>query len=146
MTTLDQPGSGCLRVIHIWGTVITVDVRDAVAPEAIDGVVSWFERVDEIFSTWRDDSEVSRLARGAQSSSGTAPVATNPAARPATVPSIQLGNALFVPVESVLSGISPQGPATTRCVPSPPSTAIAATPAARSVSDRSTQCRPKCTT
>ena len=54
---------GSLRVIHIWGTAITVDVRDPVGPEAVDRVCAWFQRVDDIFSTWRADSEVSRLAR-----------------------------------------------------------------------------------
>ena len=44
--------------------MITVDVRDAVAPDAVDAVYRWFHRVDELFSTWRDDSEVSRLAHG----------------------------------------------------------------------------------
>ena len=54
---------GSLRVMHIWGTAITIDVRDPVAIEAVDGVCTWFQRVDDIFSTWRADSEVSRLAR-----------------------------------------------------------------------------------
>ena len=39
------------------------------------------------------------------------------------------GKALFVPVESAQSGTSPHSRATSRWVPSPPSTAIAATPA-----------------
>jgi thiamine biosynthesis lipoprotein len=55
---------GCLRVLHIWGTAITVDVRDPIVPEAVDGVFAWFQRVDAIFSTWRADSEISRLSRG----------------------------------------------------------------------------------
>ena len=55
---------GCLRVLHIWGTAITVDVRDPIVPEAVDGVFAWFQRVDDIFSTWRADSEISRLSRG----------------------------------------------------------------------------------
>jgi FAD:protein FMN transferase len=54
---------GSLRVIHIWGTAITVDVRDRVGPEVVDQVCAWFQRVDDIFSTWRADSEISRLAR-----------------------------------------------------------------------------------
>ena len=49
--------------MHIWGTAITIDVRDPVPPEVVDGVCAWFQRVDDIFSTWRADSEVSRLAR-----------------------------------------------------------------------------------
>jgi FAD:protein FMN transferase len=51
------------RVEHIWGTAITIDVRDDVCPSLLDDLVAWFHRVDDLFSTWRDDSEVSRLAR-----------------------------------------------------------------------------------
>jgi len=55
---------GFLRVMHIWGTAISLDVRDEVEPAIGDEVFAWFCRVDEIFSTWRPDSEVSRVARG----------------------------------------------------------------------------------
>jgi thiamine biosynthesis lipoprotein len=54
---------GTRRVVHTWGTAITVDIRDRVAPEVVDGVCAWFRRVDDIFSTWRSDSEISRLSR-----------------------------------------------------------------------------------
>ncbi len=47
-----------------WGTAIGVDVRDAIDPDVVDDVYRWFERVDDLFSTWRDDTEISRLARG----------------------------------------------------------------------------------
>ena len=53
------------------------------------------------------------------------PVATSPVAIPATVVSRISGNALFVPVESAQIGTSPHARATTRCVPSPPSTTMA---------------------
>lgn len=47
------------------GTVITVDVRDADLTEsAMDAVFAWFHDVDETFSTFRTDSEISRLSRG----------------------------------------------------------------------------------
>jgi thiamine biosynthesis lipoprotein len=47
------------------GTVITVDVRDTDLPEsAMDAVFAWFHDVDATFSTFRIDSEISRLARG----------------------------------------------------------------------------------
>jgi len=52
------------RVEEIWGTMIGVDVRDDVAPAVIDDVFAWFARVDELFRTWRDDSEIVRLAAG----------------------------------------------------------------------------------
>ena len=53
-----------VRVEHIWGTAIGVDVRDEVSTETLDDVFAWFRRVDDLFSTWRDDSEISRIGRG----------------------------------------------------------------------------------
>ena len=55
---------GTRRVEPMWGTVISVDVRDRVGSELLDDVFTWFGRVDDLFSTWRDDSEISRLGRG----------------------------------------------------------------------------------
>ena len=53
-----------LSVRPIWGTVIRIEIRDAIADAALDDVWKWFERVDDLFCTWRADSEISRLARG----------------------------------------------------------------------------------
>ena len=54
-----------MRAEPVMGTVITVDVRDADMPEsAMDAVFAWFHDVDETFSTFRPDSEISRLSRG----------------------------------------------------------------------------------
>lgn len=44
--------------------MIGVDVREPVADELVDALFCWFDRVDVLFSTWRDDSEISRLGRG----------------------------------------------------------------------------------
>jgi thiamine biosynthesis lipoprotein len=52
------------RVEELWGTAIGVEVVDDVEPEVVDALYRWFERVDELFSTWRDDSEISRIGRG----------------------------------------------------------------------------------
>jgi FAD:protein FMN transferase len=52
------------RVEQQWGTAIGVDVRDSIDPSVVDHVYYWFERIDDLFSTWRDDTEISRLARG----------------------------------------------------------------------------------
>ena len=52
------------RVEQQWGTAIGVDVRDGIDPGVVDDVYRWFERIDDLFSTWRDDTEISRLARG----------------------------------------------------------------------------------
>jgi thiamine biosynthesis lipoprotein len=56
-----------------WGTVISVDVRDAIAADDIDDLFEWFGRVDELFSTWRPETEISRLARGEVDIAGTQP-------------------------------------------------------------------------
>jgi len=48
----------------MWGTVITVDVRDPIDQRVVDGVFAWFRRVDDLFSTWRADTEISRIGRG----------------------------------------------------------------------------------
>jgi thiamine biosynthesis lipoprotein len=39
-------------------------VGDDVPAAVLDDVFGWFARVDELFSTWRDDSEIVRIARG----------------------------------------------------------------------------------
>ena len=52
------------HVRQLWGTAISLDVRQPCPPEVVDEVFEWFERVDGVFSTWREDSEVSRLHRG----------------------------------------------------------------------------------
>lgn len=56
------------RVEQLWGSVVGVDIRDPARPDtierALDDAFGWFRRVDALFSTWRSDSEVVRLARG----------------------------------------------------------------------------------
>ena len=52
------------HVRHLWGTAISFDVREPCSPDAVDEVFEWCERVDAVFSTWRDESEVNRLQRG----------------------------------------------------------------------------------
>lgn len=60
--------SQAARTVHVeecMGTVFTIDVRDdgdwAVA---IAEAVAWLNHVDEVFSTYRPDSEIRRLGRG----------------------------------------------------------------------------------
>jgi hypothetical protein len=72
-----------------------------------------------------------RMTRGSPLRFRTTPVATSPAASPASVPSTIRGKTLLVPVESGSSGTSPQPLATTRFVPSPPSVTITAAPRSR---------------
>jgi thiamine biosynthesis lipoprotein len=47
-----------------WGTKISVQVEEPVPDGVLDELRTWFERVDRLFSTWRPDSEVMRLADG----------------------------------------------------------------------------------
>lgn len=54
-----------LRMLDVMGTVVSVDLRDADVPgSAIDDVFDWLREVDERFSTYKPESEVSRLGRG----------------------------------------------------------------------------------
>jgi len=59
---------GARRVEHLMGMVIGVDVRDALRPaaldEAIEDVFAWLHHVDATFSTYRPDSQISRIGRG----------------------------------------------------------------------------------
>lgn len=53
------------HVEHCMGTVFSIDVRPpGVAAEAVREVVEWLHGVDAAFSTYRADSEISRLQRG----------------------------------------------------------------------------------
>jgi FAD:protein FMN transferase len=46
-----------------WGTVITVDVCDPISEGVVDACFAWFQRVDDLFSTWRADTEIMQIAR-----------------------------------------------------------------------------------
>jgi thiamine biosynthesis lipoprotein len=47
------------------GTVFTIDIRDDGSWEdAIGDVVRWLHRVDGVFSTWKPQSDISRIRRG----------------------------------------------------------------------------------
>ncbi len=53
------------RVEHVMGTAVSIDTRrEAVPPGVLDRVVDHLREVDARFSTYRADSEISRLARG----------------------------------------------------------------------------------
>ncbi|MGI8420748.1 MAG: FAD:protein FMN transferase [Gaiellaceae bacterium] len=56
---------GIRRVEHVMGMPIVVDVRDRdVDGGTIDRMFAWLRLVDETFSTYKEDSEISRLNRG----------------------------------------------------------------------------------
>jgi FAD:protein FMN transferase len=61
-----RPGrsQGTKRVERLWCTAITLDVRDPISVRLGDDVFAWFAQVDRLFSTWRPDSEISRLGAG----------------------------------------------------------------------------------
>ena len=53
------------HVEHVMGMAVSIDVRDLPAgSNAVGDVVGWLHRVDATFSTYREDSEVTRLGRG----------------------------------------------------------------------------------
>jgi thiamine biosynthesis lipoprotein len=53
------------RVEHVMGMPVVVDVRDpAVDDAALDRMFDWLRVVDATFSTYKDDSEISRINRG----------------------------------------------------------------------------------
>jgi FAD:protein FMN transferase len=56
---------GVRRVEHIMGMPIVLDVRDEdVDEDVLDAMFDWLRWVDATFSTYKDDSEISRLNRG----------------------------------------------------------------------------------
>jgi FAD:protein FMN transferase len=62
--TVASRTTGVTRVEYIMGMPIVVDVRDVDDAAALDPIFDWFARVDRTFSTYREDSEISRLNRG----------------------------------------------------------------------------------
>jgi thiamine biosynthesis lipoprotein len=66
-TAMSRP---LVHVEHVMGTVVSFDVRFAKELErapmraAVADAVTWLHRVDDVFSTYRDGSQVSRLGRG----------------------------------------------------------------------------------
>jgi thiamine biosynthesis lipoprotein len=53
------------HVEHCMGTVFSVDIRDPGSwADAIGDAVAWLHRVDAVFSTYKTDSDISRIRRG----------------------------------------------------------------------------------
>jgi thiamine biosynthesis lipoprotein len=53
------------RVEHVMGMPVVLDVRDAGVEDAVlDRVFDWLRFVDATFSTYKEDSEISRFNRG----------------------------------------------------------------------------------
>ena len=55
---------GVRRVEHIMGLPIVVDVRDDCTVDVLDQLFDWLRWVDATFSTYKEDSEISRINRG----------------------------------------------------------------------------------
>ncbi|HET7827918.1 MAG TPA: FAD:protein FMN transferase [Candidatus Limnocylindrales bacterium] len=54
-----------VRVEHVMGTTVSVDVREPAVPDAVlDELIAWFHDVDRRFSPYRRASEVSRVGDG----------------------------------------------------------------------------------
>lgn len=51
------------RVEMVMGTAISVDARDDDVGD-LDDIFGWFRRVDDMFSTYKEESPISRLGRG----------------------------------------------------------------------------------
>jgi thiamine biosynthesis lipoprotein len=49
---------------HVMGTVVSFDLHDPVPAEVLSEVKRWLHHVDRVFSTYRRDSDISRLDRG----------------------------------------------------------------------------------
>jgi thiamine biosynthesis lipoprotein len=65
---------GIRRVEHIMGMPIVLDVRDDnVDEEAVAAMFDWLRWVDAVFSTYKHDSEISRLNRGELAPAGVHP-------------------------------------------------------------------------
>jgi FAD:protein FMN transferase len=53
------------HVEHVMGMAVSFDIREpAPAAGALDDVLQWLHHVDATFSTYRDDSEITRFGRG----------------------------------------------------------------------------------
>ncbi|CAG6395998.1 FAD:protein FMN transferase [Actinacidiphila cocklensis] len=68
-------GARLRRVEHTMGTVFSFDVRGAGprAAAALEAAAAWLGHVDEVFSTYRPQSQVSRLAAGTLALSACSP-------------------------------------------------------------------------
>jgi thiamine biosynthesis lipoprotein len=65
VTAATTPLPGLHEVQQIMGTAISLDVRDAfVSPEVLERAFDYLRAVDMRFSTYKPESEVSRLSRG----------------------------------------------------------------------------------
>ncbi|MFD7899999.1 FAD:protein FMN transferase [Streptomyces sp. NPDC059743] len=63
----NSPHPGLRHFEHVMGTVFSFDIHDPVTQEvgrALAQGIAWLHEMDALFSTFREDSAVNRLARG----------------------------------------------------------------------------------
>lgn len=70
---MTHTATGLQRLEHVMGMPIIIDVRDDIDPAAVDAAFDWFRWVDTTFSTYKPDSEISRMARGELSAAAAHP-------------------------------------------------------------------------
>lgn len=63
-----------IHVEHVMGMAVSINVRDTVDDQAVADVCDWLHWVDEVFSTYKAESVVSRLADGRLALGGAPPV------------------------------------------------------------------------
>jgi thiamine biosynthesis lipoprotein len=61
------------RVEHVMGTAVSIAAAEPVPAAVFDRVFGWLRRVDAVYSTYRPESQVSRLRRGELEPSGCDP-------------------------------------------------------------------------
>jgi thiamine biosynthesis lipoprotein len=75
LTTLVATPRRLHRIEHIMGMPIIIDVHDeGVSESALDRAFDWLRRIDAMFSTYRPDSEISRLNTGELTLDGCSPL------------------------------------------------------------------------
>jgi thiamine biosynthesis lipoprotein len=52
------------HIVHVMGTVVSFDLRDPVPQSAFTDAVAALHEADQVFSLYRPDSDITRLARG----------------------------------------------------------------------------------
>ena len=75
MTTAAATPPGTVHVEHCMGTVFTIAIKDGGRwGPTVDQVLAWLHRVDALFSTYRPDSDISRLRAGELTVAGADPL------------------------------------------------------------------------
>jgi thiamine biosynthesis lipoprotein len=63
-TDATRPAPTVRHVEHVMGMAVSIHVRDQVEPTVLEPALAYLHDIDARFSTYRPDSEISRLGRG----------------------------------------------------------------------------------